>query len=190
MKKDKGSRCHHIILYDEDNSHIDALNYIIDSNYSYAYILHDNDFKDDTGELKKPHYHLILYFENARSIDSVCTELKIKNNYDVCDTKRNALEYLIHKNHKDKFQYNIDNVIGPLKNDLIKYLNNDVSYETDSVLMIFDYIDSVNMSIPFNSFIRWVCKNNFWSIYRRSCTTFIKYLDNHNQKWYIDDKEV
>lgn len=52
MKRDKGSRCHHIILYSDDKTHCSALDYVIDSNYSYAYILHDNDFNDVTGELK------------------------------------------------------------------------------------------------------------------------------------------
>lgn len=28
----------------------------------YAYILHDKDIEEDTGELKKPHYHLWLEF--------------------------------------------------------------------------------------------------------------------------------
>lgn len=100
------------------------------------------------------------------------------------------MEYLIHKNHKDKFQYNVDLVRGPLKNELLKYINNDVSQETESILLILDYIDNSNCFIPFNTFIRWIIQNNFWSFYRRGASTFCKYLDSHNNKWYTDDKEV
>lgn len=37
----------------------------------YAYILHDQDIKDD-GEKVEPHYHLILSLYNATSMQSIC----------------------------------------------------------------------------------------------------------------------
>jgi hypothetical protein len=32
----------------------------------YAYILHDKDKKENSDELKKPHYHFLVHFEQAQ----------------------------------------------------------------------------------------------------------------------------
>ena len=58
-------------LYPEDDEHIKVLEYII-TYFEYAYILHDKDVWEEekvdndgvtihkVGDLKKPHYHVVL----------------------------------------------------------------------------------------------------------------------------------
>ena len=69
------SRSFCILLYPDCSAHMDALNFIR-QNYSYAAILHDKDL-DDNGELKKPHFHVVIRFPNPRYVYSVIKQLNI-----------------------------------------------------------------------------------------------------------------
>lgn len=77
--------------------------------------LHNND-KDDEGQLKKPHYHLLLKFSSLKShlqvqlILSYITEVEpiIISNYKMYG------RYLTHMDNPEKAQYNKDDVITNL----------------------------------------------------------------------------
>lgn len=81
----------------------------------YAGIVHDKDMDDD-GALKAPHIHVMIQFENARSIDNVAKLLKDSPQYieKWNGDSTNGYSYLIHEtpNAKDQYQYNIDEVIA------------------------------------------------------------------------------
>lgn len=185
MEKEKRYRCFHLILYLEDVSHETAMNFIRE-NYSYAEILHDNDF-DENGEIKKEHYHFIIYFDDARTISAVSKELNIKDNYIIPSDKKKGLLYLIHKNNPEKFQYDINLVSGTLKDTLFSYVSNSLIAEKTSVKLILDYIYNHHF-ISYYEFLSWVNDNDLWSFYRRSQSTFLKMLDNHNKKYYINNE--
>lgn len=102
-------------LYPEDESHCDVLDYII-SYFDYAYILHDKDkFDDDVidsetkevihkaGEVKKPHWHVIICFKNQRSVQSLKDELRLSH-IETCNFYAYT-RYLIHLDSPQKFQY-------------------------------------------------------------------------------------
>ena len=63
----------------------------------YAGILHNKDVNGD-GSLKTPHIHLMLQFENARSIDNVAKILKDRPQYiqQWKGDSTNGYSYLIH----------------------------------------------------------------------------------------------
>lgn len=70
------------------------------SQVKYAYILHDKDIIQDTGELKKPHYHLYIEFPSqvkSNVIDSLLVSVggnaSMRSNE---VTNRNFLAYLTH----------------------------------------------------------------------------------------------
>ena len=89
------SRSFCLLLYPDCKAHINALNFVR-QNYSYAAILHDKDL-DDNGELKKPHFHVVIRFSNPRYFSSVVKELNIEPNYiRRCFSFDKALMYLIH----------------------------------------------------------------------------------------------
>nr|WP_013130267.1 replication protein [Helicobacter pylori]ADG64867.1 RepH [Helicobacter pylori] len=71
--------------------------------------LHDKDLNDD-GTLKKPHYHLLLVFENAVRINIILEICRSINAPEYAEQIRGGItkfyEYLTHKNHPNKAQYN------------------------------------------------------------------------------------
>lgn len=88
----------------------------------WAGILHDKDLSEE-GEPVEPHLHLMLYFKNARSPQSVAWEIAGKvGKREEAQTERleffkhpnNGYSYLLHltENAKDKYQYPLDAVIS------------------------------------------------------------------------------
>ena len=109
------SRLWCLLLYPDDDSHLNALD-IIRSSYSYVGILHDkdtwseedeiNNAEHKLGELKKPHYHIIIKFAQPRWNTAVSDELGIALNYfEPCRSFKNAGVYLVHSGIDDKYQY-------------------------------------------------------------------------------------
>ena len=64
----------------EDLSHKACIDYIT-KNFDYALIKHDCDLKDNSLELKKEHYHVVIAFKNYRYLNSMVDELKISSNF-------------------------------------------------------------------------------------------------------------
>lgn len=179
MSKNYRSRTHCLLLYPEDKTHMNALEYI-KQYYQYAYILHDKDFTDD-GTIKKSHYHVVVQFKNAKWNTSIAEELKITDNYiQQCRNLELALEYLIHRNEETKFQYDIDEVKGTLKQKLIKFLNQNDLDENDKVYELYNFIHNSNKKIYLYEFIEFCVKMGMWDIFRRSSLIFIKLIEEHN----------
>ena len=178
------SRCYHLILYPDDTEHVKILD-LIENNYNYAYILHDKDTIGQTDEVKKPHWHIILYFDNAKYLNSLAEELHIQPNYLRTEELKKGLEYLIHKNNKNKYQYDIEEVFGPLKENLNNYLNNSIETEKTSILLLFSLIDTFEGPITLEEFIPIVVKNNLWSFFRRSQLTWFNLIKEHNAKYHV-----
>lgn len=71
----------------------------------------DLDLRTETGELKKPHYHVLLAYpasttyKNVKSltVDTLHATVPL-----VCDNPQGAYDYFTHKYDPDKFQYNAD----------------------------------------------------------------------------------
>ena len=98
-----------IVLYQEHFPEIDDITQICDGHRTikeYACILHDKD-TDTSGNLKKPHYHLVINF--GRGVETKNCEKwfgcapnaisKIKGRW------KDALLYLTHRNSPEKYQY-------------------------------------------------------------------------------------
>lgn len=79
----------------------------------YAYIIHDKD-TDEKGELKEPHIHLALRFDNGYDTKHISQWFGITENY-ISKLKGewiDLLKYLIHKNAEDKYQYLEEEVVS------------------------------------------------------------------------------
>ncbi|MCM1050250.1 MAG: Rep family protein [Clostridiales bacterium] len=110
-----------------------------------AYILHDRDKYAESdlkkyiknnegkppdwkvGDIKKPHYHIVLKFENLKSIKGVLlmlAPLEVKY-IEPVQTERGMIRYLIHIDDVEKYQYN--------KKDIVLYggYNIDKFFESD-----------------------------------------------------------
>lgn len=69
--------------------------------------LHDKDL-DPTGEPKKPHYHCIVYYENATTLknvkDNVCDKLNATIPIKL-ESMRGMYRYHLHLDNPEKYQY-------------------------------------------------------------------------------------
>lgn len=71
------------------------------------YILHNAD----TG--KKPHVHVVVSYDNARSLDSVASSLGMPSNMlEPVKSLPAALRYLVHADDADKHQYPLSAVVS------------------------------------------------------------------------------
>ncbi len=72
----------------------------------WEYIFHDSDVKED-GTLKEPHWHINIVLREWKTVEAVCKLIEGNQNSLAIpmNDKRDAHEYLTHKNDPDKFQY-------------------------------------------------------------------------------------
>lgn len=102
-------------LPDESISSIKA---VLDTNSAvekYAYILHDQDTKED-GTVKEPHYHIMVKLESPRHLSTL---VKMFNNAipkqyfgNIKGRWNDALAYLTHSNDPEKHQYDPSAVVA------------------------------------------------------------------------------
>ncbi len=171
-----------LILYEEDETHRKAIEKIKTS-YDYAIICHDRDVSEITGEILKPHYHVVLRFQNAKWSSALAEELGITDNYfEEARSLKRALLYLIHFYDEDKFQYSVKDVSGPLKKRLEEFVKNDGKSESEKVLEIFAEIDNIKDEIKYSVFVKHIATMGYWDTLRRSSSLIIRYLDEHNKK--------
>lgn len=80
--------------------HLDIIKY-------YAYIVHDNDIKDD-GTPKEKHIHLLLVFNYSIQLGAIINKMRFECNTmgEPMRDKVSAYNYLTHKDNCDKYQYN------------------------------------------------------------------------------------
>lgn len=153
-----------VILYKDNLQHLNLLT-TLTNKYDYAYILHDKDL-DDNGELKKEHFHLLLFFKNARYFSSILKSIEIDNPQLIQKKKdkRLSIRYLIHADSPNKYQYSLDELHTNI--DLSLYFNNNVSRETLEVQILYNYILDNNCSLQ--SLLYYAINNNLWSTFRRN----------------------
>lgn len=114
------------VLYPDSESYVcDDLLKNMDKLFpEFAYILHDMDV-DDNGELKKPHIHWVGRFKSARSLQTVSDDIGVGSNMvEYCGDFKKAVQYLIHANDPDKYQYASESVVSSF--DLEKYFRPDL----------------------------------------------------------------
>jgi len=98
----------------------------------YAGILHNKDINDD-GSFKTAHIHVMLQFENARSIDNVAKILKDKPQYiqQWKGDSTNGYSYLIHAttDAQDQHQYDVNEVVASFNyQDLIEKVRRGIKF--------------------------------------------------------------
>lgn len=188
MANPRGRRYFLLLYPEEDLTHKRALE-IISEFYQYSSITHDRDVNFETGEVKKSHTHVVLEFKNPRYLQALAKDLGIQENYlQLCKNFDSCLSYLIHFDEMEKFQYDIDDVKGPLKIKLKKLLRKIGKDECDRMIDIFDIIDSHKGYLSTSSLNREMAKLGLWDVYRRSGSFILRHLDEHNYLCQGNDK--
>lgn len=184
-----------LVLYPEDPAHVAAMEKLKGGGYDFLAILHDSDVWESDGEnhkkgdLKKPHWHIVLRFSpNALWNTSVANDLGIEPNYlEKCRNLNKALLYLVHKEHLDKFQYDLENVFGSqsLKQVLSKLLTEED--EGLRVLSIIAMVEESDAVISKTEFLKRACREGYYGELRRMGAWATDIIKEHNEKISLAD---
>lgn len=198
-KKDENykDRKHMLLLYPDNESHVEALD-TISKSYDYAAVLHDKDrwtAEDEAknpehkqGELKKAHYHVVIRTPNGTWRSALCKDLGIEEKF--CERPRSfesALQYLIHYNDTEKGVYPIEEVFGTLVTKLKESINKIEKSEGEKVVELIQFIEEREGYIRVTDFATYCAKNGYWSEFRRSGAIFCKMLEEHNEQYRKED---
>lgn len=127
--------------------------------------IHDRDIDDD-GSLKKAHYHLLLSYPSATTLNNIRGWFKICGLPDcelhsvrVCASGVGYFRYLTHKDNPEKAQYD-DNDIRVFNDsdEIFKKFSKTASDRIDDLIRIFKIVDELN-TISFHSLIQYLMFN-------------------------------
>ncbi len=108
--------------------------------------LHDKDLNDD-GTPKKPHYHLLLVFDNAVRINIILEICRAINAPEYAQQVRGGItkfyEYLTHKNHPNKAQYSESDIECFNGFDIKEHMSLKELKKQDDLILneIFDFVE-------------------------------------------------
>lgn len=103
MKNSIRSRYFGIILYPEVPQFMEKLEAV--TSQEYLMVLHNRDV-DDEGNPKKDHYHVVIQFEDAKTVTSVAKKLGCSENQVQVFTKQKGkdvdgyIKYMTHVNER------------------------------------------------------------------------------------------
>jgi hypothetical protein len=146
-----------------------ALQNLVNDKYncraSYYMILHDKD-KLENGESKEPHYHIVIevpYAKRTRVKTMFnlireyveCTEniISIDTCVDVCS----SVQYLIHKNNPEKYQYDISEIFHNNESRL-NYLMKDIG---NLELLTGELLEIIEQETSYNAICKKIGIKNF-----------------------------
>lgn len=183
------SRNYCCIIYPDNPSHVEAIAKLMQG-YQFAAILHNEDVYEDgehKGEKKKPHWHVVVKFRNAVFRSALSKELGIEENLlQKCSSLEGALLYLVHFGYEGtKYQYNVDEVFGPLKQKLITLLDDDD--EGTKALHILDIIEKKDGPIGYSELLKESVAAGLYSDLRRMGNFATCLVREHNDPYYRNE---
>lgn len=175
------------VLYPEDATHAACIEKLKTGGYNFAAILHDKDVYEDgehKGELKKPHWHVVLKFPNAVWAEPLAKELGIAPNYlERCKALDAALLYLVHAGYDDKAQYDLEQVFGTLSTRLAFLLRDDD--ESTRALTIYDLIRNSPGIVTYSEIFEKACKAGLYGDFRRMGSGVMYLIKDHNNDFFV-----
>lgn len=150
----------------------------LDDKYKWVYATHDKDINKDTGELIKEHTHLQIYGETQHSLKA-WAKIIGKEEYEVqkIENKIRAIQYLVHKNNPNKYQYDLNIIRSNFDiNDYFK----DKTKEGNEIYQIIEYIKNFKGIIKLSEILEYAINNNIWSTYRRNYSIIRDYIFEKN----------
>lgn len=170
------------VLYPEDDTHREAIEKLKAGGYNFAAILHDKDVYEDgehAGELKKPHWHIVIRFKNAVWNTAIAKELGITPNYlEACKDVDSSLLYLVHYGNEKKAQYDYEEVFGPLRLKLATLLAD--TDEGTRVLNIVEIIENSPGPIGYSELLKKAVAAGLYADLRRMGTFAVGLMREHN----------
>lgn len=182
------SRNYNLVLYPDSEEHVNVLAEIRER-YDYVGILHDKDVYDSedelknpehkSGQLKKPHYHIILTFGSARYLTALSKDLNLPVQYIIKSGNiKRDMRYLVHADDKDKFQYSPDEVFGTLIDKFNAALEE--RSENDVFMSMFELLEQVPHAMSVSDLSCFFAKYGYFGQFRRNFALWNKLLIEHN----------
>lgn len=192
---DRRSRIFMLRLYPDNEAHCQALELVQSKFKNYAFALHDKDIYEEdipsrdikAGDLKKPHWHVVVKFQDARTRSSVVKDLlNLISILDIIPFSgvKEGLLYLVHAENEEKYQYDKNIVEGPLKCDFLGYYAKVGLNEYEVCQSILNFIDS-QPACTLNLLYQFCIQSGYMSIYRRYYMIFKDLLQE--QRKYVDN---
>lgn len=188
------------VLYEDSTSYNyeEILKNIKANSVQYAYIVHDkdevtlNDLEEQegieevqlkyVGEKKKKHTHVVWIVDNSIQLGLAANIMGIPSNYvKKVKNKVGALQYLIHKNNPEKYQYEPECIVTNIENFRKKYTE-DLEGIVKAI-KIMDFIDSIEGPVTISAVARWSTENYCWDEFRRGQHLFTAIIKEHNFKY-------
>ena len=142
----------------------------------YAFIKHDKDTYDD-GTPKQVHYHIYIKTTSRVRLSTIASRLEVEDRFvEFVKNTRSCLQYLIHKNNKNKYQYNISDVVTNI-NNISSILLDDMTdldlfmLELNNAIAEMEYCNDYN----FRSIANYLIEKGYAS-YVVKYATFIRYM--------------
>lgn len=161
MSKTVRKRCHSCICYCDKQQLLNLLATNLSIIERYALCYHDKDLNAD-GTPKEPHTHLVVRFTQPRSL------LNVREMFTILDDSNNviancldsftmnetlSLQYLVHKNNLEKYQYDVSEVTS-YNIDYLDVLEQNVSSGDSLTNAVFDVLNGVSFMECVNKYGR------------------------------------
>lgn len=201
-RKDKKGRIketrYTFVLYPDSTSYDynESILWLREHTLNYCFALHDKDFVQETGEIKKAHYHIYAQFENPRLLDSVADNLSLHPNDIVCvnpdDTSGKGVESLIRYFAHDSQKARLDNKTP------YDYHSFDSNMDLDSIFLgqqtkqtirfrqIIDYINEADFYISYKMITQFALENDCISELIRGNWVLRGLLNEHNDHYQTE----
>ena len=174
------------IIYPEDPEYEKIMERVKSTLDEYTYILHDRDVNTETGEVLKPHTHLLWRYSEQRSLNTVSEEVGLPQNMiEKIHSYNNALVYLIHEKNSEKYQYSEDMVQGSAMGlvafqKAIRQYRMKERTEDVRIMDIVNMITAWNGRIKYRELITECCDRGWYSDLRRSGYLIQRLITEHN----------
>lgn len=103
---------------------------------------------NETGEVKKPHWHIVLAFDDVKSIKQV-TELISPLNGTIpiiLNSIKGMVRYFAHLDNPEKYQYPVDQIIGHGGMDVADLLRLSASARYNVIRKICEYVAAADIT--------------------------------------------
>ncbi len=175
-----------ILLYPENETHRNALEYIKKNYQEFAWIKHEPEIENG-----KEHIHVVIRFKNYRWNTALAEELNIEiNMFEKCRNLENALLYLIHFREPDKKQYSLEEVHGAFNRRLERIIKSDGKDNTDLASDIVSWIESQNSAITYTQLFYFCRDNGMYGELVRAMKLFSCIIAEHNQEYYEESHKI
>ena len=138
--------------------------------------LHDKDI-NPTGELKKPHYHILLMFGGVKSYEQVLEVIKPLNCPipQRCHNARAMVRYMIHMDNPEKAKYKFNDIrsfggvdifdmLRPCSSERYDIIKDMISFIKDENVIEFQDLLDYAMIYQFDTWFPLLCDNSAFVI--------------------------